>query len=359
MCEEYLLAWNDHHASIITAMSELASGDVLTDVSVWAGETMYSAHRLVLALSSHYFRLVVTGHNGEGKHPVIFLKDVSSRDFERLLQYMYRGEVSVPQTELFSLISAAKSLGIRGLAEGDPSFADLEKSSGPSVSPKPDNKDKRESTDTDTLNLSKRPRYESGSDGSPPEPGRRAGTKDGNEERGSERKRKFTDASRNIGISMKENIENELGAEEQSSQKKQIIKVSEVYVKQEKDEEENGERFDEYKREERSNQSSPIRMVRRPLLFSHPSAGHTSLPSPLHLTSQSQPSPTSHLSILPPALHSPLSLSSVKLKDSTLISPASVSVQRNTGTCHFCGRSFMKNKQLMNHVCPMRPPAKN
>ena len=35
---------------------------------------MYSAHRLVLALSSHYFRLVVTGHNGEGKHPVIFLK---------------------------------------------------------------------------------------------------------------------------------------------------------------------------------------------------------------------------------------------------------------------------------------------
>jgi hypothetical protein len=26
MGEEYLLAWNDHHNSIITAMSELASG---------------------------------------------------------------------------------------------------------------------------------------------------------------------------------------------------------------------------------------------------------------------------------------------------------------------------------------------
>ena len=33
-------------------------------------------------------------------------------------------------------------------------------------------------------------------------------------------------------------------------------------------------------------------------------------------------------------------------------------IQRNTGTCHFCGRSFMKNKQLMNHVCPMRPSGK-
>jgi hypothetical protein len=42
---------------------------------------------------------------------------VSSKDFERLLSYMYHGEVSVPQAELLSLISAAKGLGIRGLVE--------------------------------------------------------------------------------------------------------------------------------------------------------------------------------------------------------------------------------------------------
>ena len=42
---------------------------------------------------------------------------MSSRDFERLLSYMYHGEVSVPQSELLSLIAAARSLGIRGLAE--------------------------------------------------------------------------------------------------------------------------------------------------------------------------------------------------------------------------------------------------
>ena len=52
----------------------ICTGDILTDISVWAGETMYSDHRLVLALSSHYFRLVVTGVTAEGKHPVIFLK---------------------------------------------------------------------------------------------------------------------------------------------------------------------------------------------------------------------------------------------------------------------------------------------
>ena len=48
---------------------------------------------------------------------LIICQDVSSKDFERLLSYMYHGEVSVPQAELLSLISAAKSLGIRGLVE--------------------------------------------------------------------------------------------------------------------------------------------------------------------------------------------------------------------------------------------------
>ena len=28
---------------------------------------------------------------------------------------------------------------------------------------------------------------------------------------------------------------------------------------------------------------------------------------------------------------------------------------RKSGTCYFCKKAFMKNKQLMNHVCPKKP----
>ena len=156
MSEEYLLAWNDHHSTFFSAMSELVSGDMntvhdyiiiclqlvqkmyktlhmpsifiiwnnmpgiclqisnlkdlklsnycsgdlLTDVSIWAGQTLFSAHKLVLALSSSYFRLVLTGPGLSDSRliPVIFLKDVSARDFERLLSYMYKGEVSYTNT---------------------------------------------------------------------------------------------------------------------------------------------------------------------------------------------------------------------------------------------------------------------
>ena len=33
----------------------------MTDVGIWAGQTLFSAHKLVLALSSSYFRLILTG----------------------------------------------------------------------------------------------------------------------------------------------------------------------------------------------------------------------------------------------------------------------------------------------------------
>ena len=32
---------------------------------------------------------------------------------------------------------------------------------------------------------------------------------------------------------------------------------------------------------------------------------------------------------------------------------------RKTGTCFFCKKSFLKNKQLMNHVCPKKPRGGN
>ena len=86
-------------------LSNYCLGDLLTDVSIWAGQTLFSAHKLVLALSSSYFRLVLTGPGLSDSRliPVIFLKDVSARDFERLLSYMYKGEVSYSNTCLQSM----------------------------------------------------------------------------------------------------------------------------------------------------------------------------------------------------------------------------------------------------------------
>ena len=48
---------------------------------------------------------------------VIVLKDVDPSHLEFLLQFIYRGEVCVPQSELKTLLEAAKVLGVTGFQE--------------------------------------------------------------------------------------------------------------------------------------------------------------------------------------------------------------------------------------------------
>jgi len=355
MTEEYLLAWNDHHSTFFQTMSELIAGDVLTDVSIWAGQTMYSAHRLVLALSSSYFRFVVTGTAQEGKFPVIFLKDVSSKDFERLLSYMYHGEVSVPQAELLSLISAAKSLGIRGLvedvvAEGE-GAEDAQENSDKDVKQKDARGEKREADFSDSQKLMhKKPKpsfHKSQPNMAHKSWHKSEGFKSSNlqnqneplEEMAPQRSQKEgvvidTDEINNTDEKrLTKDIEQKSKDKEDSDREvrigpKNLTNFFEVNVKQEEDE----------------NPAEDASVTE--------TAAEYLTPHPLSLVRRS---------LLPSLLpNSPHSLP--ERRGSSLLAHASTpslgAITRNTGTCHFCGRSFMKNKQLMNHVCPMRHAGK-
>ena len=52
---------------------------MLTDVGIWAGQTLYSAHKLVLALSSSYFRLILTGAGAADNRSVITANQSNQR----------------------------------------------------------------------------------------------------------------------------------------------------------------------------------------------------------------------------------------------------------------------------------------
>jgi len=372
MTEEYLLAWNDHHSTFFSAMTELVSGDVLTDVNIWAGQTLYSAHKLVLALSSAYFRTVLTGAAAnEGRMPVIFLKDVTSKDLERLLWYMYRGEVSVPQTELLSLISAAKSLGIRGLAEENVNHTDITDGDKDNEVKDLRSKDverrgvKRESDDNSINDMNNIELLNKKLKHSFPKLQHKLANKIWNRSEPISRDNQHDSQpaskkmhSKNVTALRPHNENIQKGADtnahtraqvdseakedksgdlEMDADKRDVGPVGgflEVTVKQEEEDCTNedsnnitAESTDEFI-------NPPISLVRRSLL---------------------------------PALvqNNASTLAERRPGSSTLIShsnsattPASSGITRSTGTCHFCGRSFMKNKQLMNHVCPMRPTGK-
>ena len=87
------------------ALSQVCDGD------------MVRAHKLVLSACSPYFQKIFT--DNPGKHPIIVLKDVRCWEMQCILDFMYKGETSVPEPQLTSLIKAAESLKVRGLTSSD------------------------------------------------------------------------------------------------------------------------------------------------------------------------------------------------------------------------------------------------
>jgi len=112
--EEFLLKWNDHHASFFNIVEDLCRTEQLCDVTLACGGQVFETHRLILSVCSPYFRTML---NRVDKHPIIYLKDVNPQHLEQLLSYMYRGEINVLQDDLGPLIETARGLQIKGLAD--------------------------------------------------------------------------------------------------------------------------------------------------------------------------------------------------------------------------------------------------
>lgn len=70
---------------------------------------------MVLSACSPYFQALFVNH--PEKHPIVILKDVPFADMKSLLDFMYRGEVSVDQERLTAFLRVAESLRIKGLTE--------------------------------------------------------------------------------------------------------------------------------------------------------------------------------------------------------------------------------------------------
>lgn len=113
--EHYSLRWNNHQNHILRAFDALLKTKSLVDVTLVCAETSIRAHKVVLSACSPFFQNVFA--ENPCKHPVIVLKDFPGWVVQAVVDFMYRGEISVPQKRLETLIQAGESLQIRGLGK--------------------------------------------------------------------------------------------------------------------------------------------------------------------------------------------------------------------------------------------------
>ena len=109
------LRWNSHVESLQQLFESLLEQQLFVDVTLACEGGSLKAHRVMLSACSTYFRRVL--HETASKNPVIIMRDVSQQEMDFILQFIYRGEIHVPEIQLPSLLKTARLLEIRGLSD--------------------------------------------------------------------------------------------------------------------------------------------------------------------------------------------------------------------------------------------------
>lgn len=134
--QRFCLRWNNHQTNLLSVFDQLLQEETFTDVTLAVEGQYLKAHKvmkdllykcicalihiilyfqMVLSACSPYFQQIFTNHSE--KDPIVILKDVPFADMKSLLDFMYRGEVSVDQERLTAFLRVAESLRIKGLTE--------------------------------------------------------------------------------------------------------------------------------------------------------------------------------------------------------------------------------------------------
>ncbi|XP_061389152.1 protein tramtrack, beta isoform-like [Musca vetustissima] len=113
--QRFCLRWNNHQSNLLSVFDQLLHAETFTDVTLAVDGQYLKAHKMVLSACSPYFNALFLNH--PEKHPIVILKDVPYADMKSLLDFMYRGEVSVDQERLTAFLRVAESLRIKGLTE--------------------------------------------------------------------------------------------------------------------------------------------------------------------------------------------------------------------------------------------------
>lgn len=98
---------------------EMYVSERLVDVTLSCANGQLQAHKLVLAACSTYFSSLFDKLTNPFHYPVIVIKDMQIDDLRLIVDFMYRGQITVSQEKLMSIVKSAENLQISGLSNLD------------------------------------------------------------------------------------------------------------------------------------------------------------------------------------------------------------------------------------------------
>jgi hypothetical protein len=110
--EKFCLKWNNFESNVSCALKDIREEREFFDVTLACEDEQLQAHKLILSSCSSFFKNVL--YRNKHQHPLLYLKGISVRDMEAVLNFMYNGEVNVAQDDLNSFLQVAEDLNVKG-----------------------------------------------------------------------------------------------------------------------------------------------------------------------------------------------------------------------------------------------------
>ena len=113
----FCLRWNEFDSNVSEFFSRVRKDQRFADVTLATDDGQHiQAHKIILSAGSHFFNNMYTKSNHSNM--LVYLKGISSGHLEQVIEFIYKGEVSIAQEEIKNFIETGKDLQIKGL-EGE------------------------------------------------------------------------------------------------------------------------------------------------------------------------------------------------------------------------------------------------
>uniref|UniRef100_A0A1B6GQ17 BTB domain-containing protein n=1 Tax=Cuerna arida TaxID=1464854 RepID=A0A1B6GQ17_9HEMI len=111
----YNMKWDNYQKHIGGIFVQLLESETMVDVTLCAEGEKISCHRIILSACSPYFQDILKGI--PSSHAIVILCGISAEDARSIVEFVYKGELSVSSERFTSILRAAEALKISGLME--------------------------------------------------------------------------------------------------------------------------------------------------------------------------------------------------------------------------------------------------
>ena len=115
MEDQFLLRWELHDKNRGASLADLWKNDRFLDVTVVCDDDQIDAHKLMLSAASPLLQKILLRNENHVGRPLLYLRGTRKLQLQSLLEFIYKGEVSVHPENLENFIKLANSLEIEGL----------------------------------------------------------------------------------------------------------------------------------------------------------------------------------------------------------------------------------------------------